>query len=168
MGRTPNTARFPGTGSGAPEIQVIKYATGQTFKPYAIVTENTSGEVVEHAGGTDLAVLGVALGGAGRGPGYGMANDAQTVFVTGRSQEVPIAIFNRETVFSIRAVNGGTDPVIPLQTHIGEQYGILKTADGDWVMDIAETITKIFQIVDIDTDLNMFLVKPLEAALARP
>lgn len=168
MGRRPNTARFPLAGTGAPEVQVMKYATGQTFTAYALVTLNASGEVIEHAGGTDLALLGVSLGAPGTGPGYGMANDAQTQFVTGRSQEIPIAIANRNTVFSIRGVNGGTDPVTPLQTHIGEEYGILKTAGGDWVLDLAETTTKIFEIVDIDTDLNCFMVKVLEAAMLRP
>lgn len=168
MGRKPNTARFPLAGSGAPEIQVMKYATGQTFGAYSFVTLDAAGEVIVHAGGTDLALLGLALGGAGRGPGYGMANDDDTQFVTGRAQEVPIAIANRNTVFSIRGVNGGTDPVTPLQTHINEQYGIILTAGGDWALDLAEVTTLIFEIVDIDTDLNMFLVKPLEAALLRP
>jgi hypothetical protein len=167
MGRKPNTARFPLAGSGAPEVQVLRYTTGQTFTEYALVTETAAGEISE-CGADPTAVLGLSLGGAGKGPGYGMANSAETVFVTGRNQEVPVAIFNRNTVFSIRGVNGATDPVVPIQTHIDEQYGVVKTAGGDWVLDFAEVTTKVFEIVDIDVDLNMFLVKPLEIVLQRP
>lgn len=167
MGRKPNTARFPGTGSGAPEIQTMRYTTGQTFTEYAFVVETAAGEVSE-CGADPATVLGLSLTGAGKGPGFDLPNSSSTVFVTGRNQEVGVAIFNRNTVFSIRGVNGGTDPVIPLQTHIDEQYGVLKTGAGDWVLDFTETTAKVLEIVDIDTDLNMFLVKPLEAVLQRP
>lgn len=167
MGRGINTARFPLAGNGAPEIQAVRYTTGQTFREFALVVETAAGEVSE-CGADPASVLGVALTGAGKGPGYDMANNSQIGFVTGRNQEVSVAIFNRNTVFSIRGVNGGTDPVTPLQTHIDEQYGVAKAADGEWVLDIAETVAKVFEVVDIDVDLNCFLVKPLEAVLQRP
>lgn len=167
MGRKPNTARFPGTGSGAPETQTMRYTTGQTFIEYALVVETAAGEVSE-CGADPTSVLGLSLTGAGKGPGYDMPNASSTQFVTGRNQEVGVAIFNRNTVFSIRGVNGGTDPVTPLQTHIDEQYGVLKTAGGDWVLDLSETSAKVFEVVDIDADNLYFLVKPLEAVLQRP
>jgi hypothetical protein len=167
MGRKMNTARFPGSGTGAPEVQVLTYTAGQTFLPYALVVAAAAG-TIEECGADPASILGVALGGAARNPGYGMANDAQTGFVTGRLAEVPVAIANRSTVFSARGVNGGTDPVIPLATHITEQYGVAKTAGGDWVIDFAETVAVAVEIVDIDVDNNFFLFKFLEDVLQRP
>jgi hypothetical protein len=160
MGRKPNVARFPLAGSGAPEVQVMRYATGQTFSEFAFVVASSAGEITECAA-DPTSILGLALGGAGKGPGYDMPNSSQTTQFTGRAQEVPVAILNRNTVLSIRGISGATDPVTPTQTNIDEQYGIAKTAGGDWVLDLAETTTKSFEVVDIDTDLNIFLVKPI-------
>jgi hypothetical protein len=164
MGRKPNVARFPGTGSGAPEVQVMRYTTGQTFIEYALVVLTAAGEVSECAA-DPTSLLGLSLGGAGKGPGYDMPNAGSTTQFTGRAQEVPVAIFNRNTVLSIRGINGATDPVTPLQTNIDEQYGVAKTAGGDWVLDLAETTAKVFEVVDIDTDLNIFLVKPIDGSV---
>ena len=76
---------------------------------------------------------------------------------------------NRTSRFITRAVNGGTDPVAPLQTHIGEQYGVAKVGD-DWVIDMAETGAKVVEIVDIfpSDGLNLFEVKFIESVLAHP
>jgi hypothetical protein len=169
MGRSFNTGtNFKGNTS--PEVRSLPYTTGQTFKKYALVVETTAGEVSE-AGADPAAIVGVALQGAGTGLGYGGANSTETTVVTGRAQEVSVAIANRETIFHGRGVNGGTDPVVPLQTHVGEQYGVAKVGD-DWVIDFAETTTKIVQIVDIipaeGAAPGFFLFKFLEARLQRP
>lgn len=168
MGRSFNVARR--TGTTAPRVQSIAYATGQTFKAYALVVLNTSGEVVE-CGADPTAVLGVALQAAGSGPGYGLPNTAETTVVTGRLQEVVVALADREQEFSARGVNGGTDPVVPLQTHIGEQYGVAKVGN-DWVIDFAETTTKVVEITDIvpgeGGSAGFFLCKFLEIRMGRP
>lgn len=152
------------------QTQTIAYATGQTFKRGALLIDDANGEVVECS--TDpAAVLGVAGQGAGTGPGYDMANASEIVFATGRAQEVSIAMADRTSIFSGRAVNGGTDPVVPLQSHIGEQYGVAKVGD-DWVIDMAETASPVLEIVDIVPALGgqsgFFLFKFLESVLARP
>lgn len=167
MGRKFNTARFPLAGSGAPEVQEMEYTAGQTFIEFALVVIEAAGTIAE-CGADPTTVLGVALGGAGKGPGYDMPNASSTQFVTGRKATVPVAIANRNTVFSCRAINGGTDPVTPTTTMIDEQYGVAKTAGGDWVLDIAETSAKVCEIVDIDIDNKIFFVKFLEAVLQRP
>lgn len=164
MPRGFNVAKVPN--GEAPQVQSLKYATGQTFTNRALVVDNANGEVVE-CGADPVSVLGVAMQGAGTGPGYQLANSDVTAVVTGRNQEVSVAIADRSTIFSARGVNGATDPVIPLQTHIGEQYGVAKVGT-EWVIDFAETVTKVVEIVDIDIDGNFFLVKFLEAVLARP
>jgi hypothetical protein len=166
MARGFNYAR--GNNNAAPRVQSIAYATGQTFKAQALVVLNSAGEVVrseEHP----AAVLGVALQGAGTGMGYDLPNSSVTTVVTGRVQEVSVLIADRRTEFYARGVNGGTDPVLPLQTHIGEQYGVAKVGN-DWVIDLAETTAKVVEIIDIipAPDGSFFLCKFLEAVLVSP
>jgi hypothetical protein len=152
----------------APNIQTMRYATGQTFTLGALLTENSSGELIE-CSADPASVYAVAAQGAGTGPGYDLANASITTVVTGRSQEVSVYVLDRNMVFSARGVNGGTDPVLPLQTHIDEQYGVAKVGN-DWVIDLAETTAKVVEIVDIVNydGMNFFLVKFLESVLGRP
>lgn len=151
--------------------QVMKYKTGETFKRGAVLVDDTNGEVVE-CSADPTSIIGVAGQGAATGLGYDVANANLVSVYTGREQEVSVALADRATTFSGRAVNGGTDPVVPTQSHIGEQYGLVKTAGGDWVIDIAETTTKCVEIVDIvpaeGGAAGFFLFKFLEAVMARP
>jgi len=167
MPRGFNTARNAKT---VPQIQSMAYTTGQVFKIGAVVVDIAAGTISE-AGVDPQSVVGVALEGAGRKPGYDLANSADVVFTTGRLQEVSVAIADRDTQFSGRGVNGGTDPVLPLVTHIGEQYSIVKIAN-DWCIDIANPTTPAVEITDIveaqGGDPGFFLFKFLEAVLARP
>jgi hypothetical protein len=159
MARGFNYAR--GRNNAAPRVQAIAYATGQTFKAQALVVLNTSGEVVE-CGADPAAVLGVALQGAGTGMGFDLPNSSVTTVVTGRAQEVSVLIADDSTEFYARGVNGGTDPVLPLQTHIGEQYGVAKVGN-EWVIDFAETTAKVVEITDIvpASDGTFFICKIL-------
>jgi hypothetical protein len=168
MGVTITTSKVGGGGDAVEEVQRFKYATGQVFKKGAPVIDDAAGEVVE-CGADPQSILGVALQGAGTGPGYGVANEADVVVATGRSQEVSVAMANRRTRFKTRGVNGGTDPVLPLQTHIGEQYSLAKVGN-DWVIDLANAATPAIEITDIfpDDGLNLFEFKFLESVLARP
>jgi hypothetical protein len=61
----------------------------------------------------------------------------------------------------------GGDPLLPAQTHINEQYGVVKVGD-DWVLDIDEVTAKVFEVVDIDIDNRIFFCKFLEAVLSLP
>lgn len=158
------------TGDATTRVQSGYYATGQTYKKGAILVHNTNGELVE-ASADPTSIIGIALEGAGTKPGYDVANSSQLVVATGRVQETSYAVADREQEFSARAVNGGTDPVTPLQTHIAETYGVLKVAN-DWVIDMAEVTVKSIQITDIveaqGGDPGFFLFKFLEAKLESP
>lgn len=162
MARGFNTARFPN--GEAPSILSVVYTTGQTFKKGALLTYVAAGTVSE-CGADPAVVAGVALQAAGSGPGYEMANSPTQV--TGRVQEVSMAVADRSTVFSCRAINGATDPVTPLQTHIGESYGVAKVSN-DWVLDIAEVTALVCTIVDVDIDNKIFFVKFREAVIQLP
>jgi hypothetical protein len=154
------------TGTTVPRVQSMVYATGQTFKDGALVVKNANGEIVE-CGADPAAVEGVALAAVGTGYGYGLPNSDVTNVVTGRLQELPVAIADGEQEFSARAINGATDPVLPLQTHIGEQYGVAKVGD-DWVIDMAEVTTKVIEITDTMPETNRFLCKFLATVRGRP
>jgi pyruvoyl-dependent arginine decarboxylase (PvlArgDC) len=155
------------SGSTVPRVQEIGYTTGQTFKKGAVVATVAAGTISE-AGADPAAILGVAMEAAGSRPGYGVANESEVVHVQGRGQVVSVVLADRETEFHGRAVNGATDPVLPLQTHINEQYGISKVGD-DWVIDMAKTgASARIQITDVRPTENLFLFKVLEANLERP
>lgn len=163
MGRTIGLARLPGA---TPNIQSIRITAAQTFKKGALVIDTAAGTISE-CGADPATVLGVALEDAFSKPGNtGMVN-APTIITGGQSNECSVAIADRRQIFSMRAVNGGTDPVTPLQTHIGESYGVLKVGN-DWCLDIAETVATIFKVVDIDVDQKIFFGKFIEARLSLP
>jgi hypothetical protein len=167
-------ARGMNYGRGAktvPYSQSMAYATGQTFLKGALVVDNANGEVVE-CGADPAAILGIAMQAAGTGPGYGVADAGSATVFTGRAQEVVVAIADRTSQFTARGVNGGTDPVLPLLTHIGEQYGVTKVGS-DWVIDFAKTAgsarVEITDIVEAQGGSpGFFVFKILEAYLARP
>lgn len=163
-GRSFNIGRLP---SGTPNCINYRYTAAQTFKKGALVVDVAAGTVSE-CGADPASVLGVAMEDAGSKPGgTGMIN-APTQITGGNNNEVVVAIADRSQVFTCRGVNGGTDPVTPAITNIGEEYGVAKDADGMWYLDLAETVAKVCEIVDIDIDNNLFLVKFREAVLALP
>lgn len=161
MARGFNIARTP---SGTPNVQALRVTAGQTFQKGALVIDTAAGTISE-CGADPATVLGVAMQGAFTGPGNNNA-DSPTV-ITGQSVECSVCLADRSAVFSCRGVNGGTDPVTPLQTHIGESYGSAKVGN-DWVLDLAEVAVKQWHIVDIDVDQKVFFVKILEAARSLP
>lgn len=163
MARIIQPARVGGT--GVPEVLSGQYTTGQTFLKGALLVYTAAGELSE-CGADPALVAGVALEKAGSKPGFDAANSPTVI--TGRVQEISFAKSNRSTIFSMRGVNGGTDPVTPAQTNIDEQYGALKDANGIWTLDIAEVTAKVFHIVDVDIDNKIFFCKFLEAVLDTP
>lgn len=149
MARRFNTYRR--TGTTVPRVQFSTYDTGQTFTDHALVVITGTGNVSE-CGANPPTVAGVALNGVGTLPGFDVANATQTLVYTGREAGVSVAVADGEQEFSARGVNGATDPVTPLQAHIGQTYGVLKTAGGDWVINIADQVNAVVQITDIELD----------------
>jgi hypothetical protein len=162
MGRKIQPARM--VGPHAPMVLSVGYTTGQTFKKGALLVYVAAGTVSECAA-DPAAVAGVALEAAASKPGYDAANSPASV--TGRVQEVSMGVADRLTIWSMRGINGGTDPLTPTQTMINENYGVAKVGD-DWVLDQAETGAPVFAVVDIDIENRMFFCKFLEAVLDLP
>lgn len=156
MARGFNTARR--TGTTVPRIQRINYTAGQAFKFGALVVIDANGSVVE-CGANPPQITGVALQPAATGPGFDVSDSSKTNVYTGRAAAVSVAIADDEQEFSARGVNGATDPVTPLQTHIGQQYGVIKDANGIWAIDISNQLSPVVQITDIQVDSKYFLCK---------
>lgn len=148
------------TGTGVPPISAFTADPALAFVRGAAVLVNASGLLVE-CGADPTVIAGFALQANSSAPGYDAANSPTVV--TGRVNSVSTALAEATTVFIGRAVNGGTDPVTPTQTLIGESYGIIKTSDGSWAVDIAETTTKTVTIVKIDATLKAVWFKVVAA-----
>ena len=160
MARGFETARR--TGTTVPRVQSTKWKTAQTFTSRALVYLDVNSELNECAA-NPTQVFGVALEGVGGRPGYDLPNSTYfTNVVTGAVQEVSVAIADSEQEFSARMVNGATDPVTPLQTDIGAQYGVAKSGS-EWYVNQADTVNVVVVVTDIRTDDNVVLVKFLKA-----
>lgn len=144
------------TGTGVPPIRAFLTDSSAAFIRGAAVVIAADGEL-EECGADPTKIAGFALAAAQSAPGYQAANNPTVV--TGRENRVPVALADGSTIFSCRAVNGGTDPVTPTLTMIGESYGIVKTSDGTWALDIAEVTVKSCTVIDIDITNKVFFVK---------
>jgi len=166
LGRIFRPGKF--AGATAPDTQSMVYTTGQTFLSGAVlVYDGVTGKVIE--GGADPTLIaGVSADKAAGKPGFSMSQDSSVVARTGTVEEVSVHKANRQTEFSGRMVNGGTDPVTPVQADINKVYGLLKTAGNDWVVDQAETVNTRVEIVDIDVDSKIVFFKFMEAHLGQP
>lgn len=150
---------------GFPYPTSRKYKTGETFKIGACLVFDANGELVE-CGADPSTISAIAAEPAGSRPGYDAANSP--LVVTGRKQEVSVWDLGEGYIFSMRGVNGGTDPVTPTQTMVDEQYGVAKDADGIWYLDLAETTAVIFEVVDFDADNKIFYCKAIVSKLSLP
>lgn len=149
------------TSMSAPQIQSMVY-TGTIYRGSLVLAN--SGGIVAECGADPASVTGVALEASATKPGWDAANSPTVI--TGRVTEVSVALANRNQIFSMRGKSAaGGDPLTPAQTHIGEQYGVVKVSN-DWVLDIDETSAKVFTIVDIDIDNKIFFCKFLEAVIS--
>jgi hypothetical protein len=158
-GRRIQPAFFPGN---SVENRSRPYKTAETFKGGALLVIDANGELTEC--GADPAVVdAVALEAVGTKPGWQMANSPTVI--TGRVQETSAVMANSHTIFSMRGVNGGTDPVTPAVTNIDEEYGVAKDGSGIWTLDLAETSAKVFKIVDIDIDNKIFFCRFLASVI---
>lgn len=152
-------------GGEVPDTKRRVYKSGETWAIGAVMVFDANGELVE-CSADPTAISGVAAQASDTGPGFAMADSPSVI--TGRALETTIFEANRNTIFSGRGVNGGTDPVTPTQTMLDTRFGLTVDSNGIWVIDIAETSTVSVEIVDIDPIEKIFFFKFLEAVLSLP
>lgn len=152
-------------GGEVPDTKRRVYKSGETWAIGALMVFDSNGELVE-CGADPAAVSGVAAQASDTGPGFAMADSPSVI--TGRALETTIFEANRNTVFSGRGVNGGTDPVTPTQTMLDTKFGVVVDSNGIWCVDISDTSNLVVEIVDIDPIEKIFFFKFLEAVLSLP
>lgn len=95
--------------------------------------------------GTDPALIaGVALQAKDTAPGYAAQNNPTVI--TGRLQNISIAVADAVTVFMATLTNGSSTRVAPAITDVGAQYGITAYS-GVWTVDRNKTTTSARVIV---------------------
>ena len=161
------------TGSTVPRIVSGVYKTGAQVTAIikgSILQVDGDGLLIVSAADPTSLVKGVALEAAASKLNYGEPFASQTAFATGRVQEVSYAVADAEQEFSARLETGG-NIVAPLQTHIGEEYGVAVDANGQWYVDTGEGSAKVVKITDIveaagGAALGYVLVKFLQAVVS--
>ena len=150
------------TSSGKPPSVVsYAYTAAQTFiRGEPLIFASGGAGTVEVDTTNPTPIVGVAAEAAASRPGNspGFAVAATT---GGNAGKVSIWSANRDTVFM------GTGTTDPLTTHLDTVYG-LNVASGVWTIDITDTTNTRVEIVEIDTDENLFFFKFMEAHLALP
>lgn len=135
------------TGTTIPPTRHMLYKTGEAIIVGSPTVTDANGEQTL-CGADPATVRGVAMQKAGSNPGFEVANDSLVIARTGTVQGISVAIADSETEFSGAMYNAGSI-VAPLQTHIGESYGILMLASGIWVIDETDTTNVVVIITDI-------------------
>jgi hypothetical protein len=165
MARIIELARIP---SGTPNVLSVKYKTGEAIVKGSLVQYDANGELIlcpaDPVAGSG-GVAGVALEAANSRPGWDAANSPTVV--TGRKQEISIAVADRSQIFSSRMVNGGTDPETPAQTDVDTKFGVVKVGS-DWAVDKADVVNVVVEIVDFDAGRKIVYWKFLEAVINLP
>ena len=134
-------------GTTVPVVRAMKYKTGEVIIEGSLTVTDANGEQTL-CGADPATVRGVALQAAGRELGKAFDFDSQVVARTGYVQQLSIAIAEQDIEFSGQMYNAG-NIVAPLQTHVGEQYGVVKLASGVWVIDETDVVNVVVEITDI-------------------
>lgn len=130
----------------SPEVTVQQVTTAQTFIKGAILIL-ASNKLSESGATPTTGIVGVAAQGAFTNPGNQLANNP-TVITGGLVNYISVFVNNRTNTFVGRLVNGGTDPVTPALTDI-RAYGVIKTADGTWAVNQADTTNLAVNVIGI-------------------
>ncbi len=123
-------------------VQEFDMKAAETFIDGAIVLLDAAEDVAEVAA-DPTAVLGIAIGDAA-----GRTVDATKILV---------ALPQPGRTFLIAGDNN------PIKDDIGKEYGAVKDSDGIWTIDGTETTAKVFKVIDIDLDTNMYEVEIIDS-----
>lgn len=135
------------------------FDAAEVFIVGAVIGRAADGEAIELSSGAGVAassVIGVSLEAAGSRPGNNVANDNTVVFRTGVENRFSMVDLTRNPhqVFTGRLTDGAGVDVLPTQTMIGESRGLLRLANGEWVVNNADVTNDAVQIVDIVLSLG--------------
>jgi hypothetical protein len=135
-----------------PVVRSGIYDAAETFIKGAVLGLNGDGEFEELTSGAGVTgVTAVALEGVGTKPGHNVANDNLVVWRTGVEDKVSVVDLqkNPDQIFSGRLTDGAGVDVLPTQTLIGEDRGLIRLGDGTWTVNNADVTNDAVRIVDI-------------------
>lgn len=101
---------------------------------------------VEECGADPTAVLGLMTG----------PYTARTIY---EGSKMPVIILDHNVVV------GMCSDTTPADSHLMDQYGVVKLASGNWAVDTTDTTNKVVQVVKVDIAAGIFYVKFLAAVL---
>ena len=137
-------------GGGTTSMVHYVVKSGEDFVAGAPLTIN-AGEVDELDTNDVTLIVGVANAQDASNFGYSVSDMADSAFVTGRENTVPIWIANSSTVFVGQLSNGTTSLVVPDAANVGEDYGLIRQSDGTWTVDEADTTNVVVTVVKFET-----------------
>lgn len=135
--------KFPALPAFAADQSAAKYTeeAAQTFKLGAAVLLNGSQNIAE-CGADPASILGFAAHPAGKN----IPATEDLVWKASEGQKFWMA--------------GTSNPV---KANINASFGIVKDADGIWIVDITDTVATRLYVHNIDLERNLFLVSVLAA-----
>ena len=153
--------------SGSPEIMEYTATAAQTFTLGAVLI-NSSGTVSE-GGSNPTAIVGVAMSGAFKGPGYDAADSPSPI--TWREGLLSVAKAESPHNIFVSPMCNNTltsTKVAPAVTDVGVQYGVVKQTSGAsagawWVDKNLTTTNARVEIVKVDIENRLVHFKFLAA-----
>lgn len=128
---------------GVRDNRKFTLAAAQTFKDSAFVLLDASEDIAE-CGAAPAVVYGIALEPATKDP-------------EGTGVVIVMPLWEGQKIW----IDGN---VVPVKADINQSYGLLKAADGVWILDKAQTGGAARAYVHaIDTDVNRYLISILAA-----
>jgi hypothetical protein len=126
------------------EVMEYPLAAGQTVRPGSLVTLNAAGDATVLTAVDPTAILGVSLS----------TNEAGTIIY---EATVLVALAKGNTYFAMRGSRA------PTQDDVGDVYGIIQAADGEWQVDFADTLAPRVRIMEVHVDRGLCICQILEA-----
>lgn len=107
---------------------------------------NTTDNQIEECGADPALVLGLMTG----------PYSARTIY---DGSKMPVIILDNNVIV------GMCSATTPADSHLTDEYGVVKLSSGNWAVDTTDTTNKAVKVVKVDADAGIFYVKFLAAVL---
>lgn len=147
-------SKTDGSAGDVPDVVNIPVATGETFRK-GTVLQLTSGELEEVAADTTTGLYAVSL------------EDAEDGSPDNPSDDLTAARINLQTAFYVAVYDSGAGAVVTdLSTISVGDTGDAEVVNDVYYFDTASSASAVFEVVAIEDDLNLLLVKFIESTIA--
>jgi len=117
---------------------------GETFIPGDLVFYDTGNNWMERCGADPALIAGVS------------EVDSEKYRVLTEDGKVPVRLLNSSAILRFASTT------VPTEAHVGDEYGVTRDANGNWLLDIAKTGGSArFVVVRVDIPTGSFYCSPL-------